>query len=214
MSVVLDASAILAFVQGDDGADAVEAALDGKARCGGAAWSGVTQKVLAAGRDWQLVRACWSAMGSGPNPSWPTTPSGPHIAGGGAWDSRWRIACPWRSANVWTPSSSPPTRRGVELAERDRSASAVSTNVRARGSCGCMTEQPRRLPFRAQVPSPKRWTHPHKGLWTDPLAVTTSPVVTALAGGEPGRFLCAILPFRAALLCTESADGPGGLAGQ
>ena len=68
MSVVLDASAILAFVQGDDGADAVEAALDGKARCGGAAWSGVTQKVLAAGRDWQLVRALLVSYGIGTDP--------------------------------------------------------------------------------------------------------------------------------------------------
>jgi len=54
---VLDASAILAFVAGEPGADAVEAALKVGARCGAANWSEVAQKVLAAERDWDLVRA-------------------------------------------------------------------------------------------------------------------------------------------------------------
>jgi ribonuclease VapC len=57
VSVVLDASAILAFVQEEAGADAVERALLGHARCGAANWSEVAQKVLAAERDWDLVRA-------------------------------------------------------------------------------------------------------------------------------------------------------------
>ena len=57
MSVVLDASAILAFVQGEDGADVVEAAMPLGPVCGAANWSEVAQKVLAAGRDWDLVRA-------------------------------------------------------------------------------------------------------------------------------------------------------------
>ncbi|HEX4867128.1 MAG TPA: PIN domain-containing protein [Acidimicrobiales bacterium] len=54
---VIDASALLAFVQGEDGSDAVEEALIGRARCGAANWSEVAQKVRAAGRDWDLVRA-------------------------------------------------------------------------------------------------------------------------------------------------------------
>lgn len=57
MSVVLDASAILAFVQGEPGTDAVEAVLEGSTTCGAANWSEVAQKVLGAGRDWDLVRA-------------------------------------------------------------------------------------------------------------------------------------------------------------
>lgn len=57
MSFVLDASAILAFVQGEDGDGAVEAALHLGAACGAANWSEVAQKVLAAERDWDLVRA-------------------------------------------------------------------------------------------------------------------------------------------------------------
>lgn len=54
---VLDASAVLAFVQGDGGADAVEAELLDGAHCGAANWSEVAQKVLAADRSWDLVRA-------------------------------------------------------------------------------------------------------------------------------------------------------------
>lgn len=63
MSVVLDASAILAFVQGEVGADVVENALLESARCGAANWSEVAQKVLAAGRDWDLVRALLESYG-------------------------------------------------------------------------------------------------------------------------------------------------------
>lgn len=63
MTVVLDASAILAFVQGELGADAVEAALEGGSMCGAANWSEVAQKVLAAGRDWDLVRALLVSYG-------------------------------------------------------------------------------------------------------------------------------------------------------
>lgn len=55
---MFDASAILAFVQGEPGADDVEAALaDGTGVCGAANWSEVAQKIQAHGRDWFLVRA-------------------------------------------------------------------------------------------------------------------------------------------------------------
>lgn len=54
---VLDASVLLAFAQGEEGADRAEALLEGGARCGAANWSEVAQKVMAAGRDWDLVRA-------------------------------------------------------------------------------------------------------------------------------------------------------------
>lgn len=57
MNAVLDASAILAFIQGEKGSDVVEAALESSARCGAANWSEVAQKVRASGRDWDLVRS-------------------------------------------------------------------------------------------------------------------------------------------------------------
>ena len=57
MSAVLDASAILAFIQDEDGSNTVELALEDDSLCGAANWSEVAQKVIAAGRDWDLVRA-------------------------------------------------------------------------------------------------------------------------------------------------------------
>ncbi|WP_419924935.1 PIN domain-containing protein [Candidatus Poriferisocius sp.] len=63
MSIVLDASAILAFVKDEDGTQAVEEALASGALCGAANWSEVAQKVMAAGRDWDLVRALLLSYG-------------------------------------------------------------------------------------------------------------------------------------------------------
>lgn len=63
MTSVLDASAVLAFLLGEDGADAVEDALAGDPRCGAANWSEVAQRVLSAGRDWELARALLASYG-------------------------------------------------------------------------------------------------------------------------------------------------------
>ncbi len=60
---VLDASVLLAFAQGEEGADRVESLLEQGASCGAANWSEVAQKVRAAGRDWDLVRALLSSYG-------------------------------------------------------------------------------------------------------------------------------------------------------
>ena len=54
---VLDASALLAFLQGEDGSASVEAGLSAGAACGTANWSEVAQKIRAHGRDWGLARA-------------------------------------------------------------------------------------------------------------------------------------------------------------
>jgi len=62
-STVLDASAVLAFLQGADGADVVPDALADGAVCGAANWSEVAQKVLASGRDWSLARALLGGYG-------------------------------------------------------------------------------------------------------------------------------------------------------
>ncbi len=56
MSVV-DASVLLAFAHGEQGAAQAETLLEQGANCGAANWSEVAQKVRAAGRDWDLVRA-------------------------------------------------------------------------------------------------------------------------------------------------------------
>jgi len=56
LSAVLDASAVLAFLQGEEGSATVEARLDEGARCGAANWSEVAQKVRSAGTAWDLAR--------------------------------------------------------------------------------------------------------------------------------------------------------------
>lgn len=63
MSVVLDASAILAFLQNEEGAEIVEAALGDESLCGAANWAEISQKILATGRDWSLVRALLVSYG-------------------------------------------------------------------------------------------------------------------------------------------------------
>jgi ribonuclease VapC len=63
VTVVVDASAILAFLQGEQGGDFVEEQLTGDARCGAANWAEVAQKVRGAGRDWSLSRALLGSYG-------------------------------------------------------------------------------------------------------------------------------------------------------
>jgi ribonuclease VapC len=55
--MVLDASALLAFVGNEPGATTVQDALTSGAVCGAANWSEVAQRVLAVGGDWDLAAA-------------------------------------------------------------------------------------------------------------------------------------------------------------
>ena len=55
--MVLDASALLAFLQNEPGSSTVEAALTDSAYCYAVNWSEVAQKVRAASGDWGLARA-------------------------------------------------------------------------------------------------------------------------------------------------------------
>lgn len=52
---VLDASAVLAYLQGEPGADRVESHLDGGV-IGAANWSEVAQKIRSGGADWGVAR--------------------------------------------------------------------------------------------------------------------------------------------------------------
>jgi len=60
---VFDASAVLAFLQGEDGASAVEAALESGGACGAANWSEIAQKIRSHGRNWDLSRALMATYG-------------------------------------------------------------------------------------------------------------------------------------------------------
>jgi PIN domain nuclease of toxin-antitoxin system len=56
LSSVLDASAVLAWLQDEPGADVVEERLTAGASCGAANWSEVAQKVVARGGVWPVAR--------------------------------------------------------------------------------------------------------------------------------------------------------------
>ena len=60
---VLDSSALLAFLQGETGADIVETALEDESCCGAANWSEVAQRIGAQGHDWSLARALLQSFG-------------------------------------------------------------------------------------------------------------------------------------------------------
>ncbi len=61
--IVLDASALLVFLQGEDGADAVEAELGPTCRVSAANWSEAAQKVRAGGGSWALARGILQSYG-------------------------------------------------------------------------------------------------------------------------------------------------------
>ena len=61
---VFDSSALLAFLRGEQGHEAVEAELaEAGGVCGAANWSEVAQKVRWAGGDWSLARALLESYG-------------------------------------------------------------------------------------------------------------------------------------------------------
>ena len=60
---VFDSSALLAFLQGEEGAVHAEEALEVGGACGAANWSEVAQKVRAHGRNWDLARSLLTSYG-------------------------------------------------------------------------------------------------------------------------------------------------------
>ena len=60
---VFDASALLTFLRGEDGAAPVEEALRDGGACGAANWSEVAQKIRAHGRNWDLSRSLLVSYG-------------------------------------------------------------------------------------------------------------------------------------------------------
>jgi PIN domain nuclease of toxin-antitoxin system len=60
---VFDASALLAFLQGEEGAAKVEDKLSDGGACGAANWSEAAQKVRSHGRGWDLAGALLASYG-------------------------------------------------------------------------------------------------------------------------------------------------------
>ena len=63
MTAVLDASALLAFLGGEPGADVVEQQLGTGSVCSAVNWSEAAQKVRAAGGDWPVAAALLASYG-------------------------------------------------------------------------------------------------------------------------------------------------------
>ena len=63
MTVILDASAVLAFLQGEPGAEEVESHLESGAVIGAANWSEITQKVVARTGTWAVASALLESYG-------------------------------------------------------------------------------------------------------------------------------------------------------
>ena len=79
---VLDASAVLAFLLDEDGADLVAEVLEGETCCSAANWSEVAQKTLTVGSDLDLVRTLLFGYGLRIEPV---------VAGDAEWAARrWR----------------------------------------------------------------------------------------------------------------------------
>lgn len=60
---LFDSSALLCFLQGEQGAAAVEEALDEGGRCSAVNWSETAQKVLGRSGDWELARGLLLSFG-------------------------------------------------------------------------------------------------------------------------------------------------------
>lgn len=60
---VFDASALLAFLQGEDGAETVERELMNGGVCGAANWSEIAQMVRSRHRDWELAKTLLLSYG-------------------------------------------------------------------------------------------------------------------------------------------------------
>jgi ribonuclease VapC len=54
---VFDASALLAYLEGEAGATEVEEALEAGGACSAANWSEIAQKIRSRGRNWDLARS-------------------------------------------------------------------------------------------------------------------------------------------------------------
>jgi hypothetical protein len=99
---VLEASALLAFLQGEKGAEVVEEGLVSGAACGTANWSEVAQKIQANGGTGRWPAPSWPVTTSGSRWSQPATPSKPQRPGPGGAGCRWPTGSAWRSVDGWT----------------------------------------------------------------------------------------------------------------
>lgn len=111
---VFDASALLAFLQDEPGADVVERELLDGGMCGAANWSEVAQKVRQRGGDWSVARVLLLSYGVAVDP----------VAAADA----------ERAAERWEPQSPLSLGDRLCLAQAERHAATVWTADRTWGS--------------------------------------------------------------------------------
>jgi len=117
---LFDASALLSFLNGEEGADQVETALIDGGRCGAANWSETAQKVRQRGADWSLARGLLLSYGLVVEP---VTAADAELA-----------------AEQWQPRSALSLGDRLCLAQGARLAATVWTADRAWGSSGTIRQ--------------------------------------------------------------------------
>ena len=101
---VFDPSALLAFLQGEEGSVLVEEALGQGGACGTANWSEVTQKVVAAGGDWGLAKALLATYHLDLEPVTAADAERRRLCGFAVGVSPWPIDSVSRWATGWVPT--------------------------------------------------------------------------------------------------------------
>ena len=113
---VFDASALLTFLQGEQGAVHVEEALRDGGVCGAANWSEVAQKIRAPGRNWDMSRSLLISVGV-------------HVEAVTAADAEW-------AARRWAPGEGLPLADRLCMALGDRLDADIWTADQAWGTSG------------------------------------------------------------------------------
>ena len=113
---VFDASALLTFLQGEQGAVHVEEALRDGGVCGAANWSEVAQKIRAHGRNWDLSRSLLISFGV-------------HVEAVTAADAEW-------ADRRWAPGEGLPLADRLCMALGDRLDADIWTADQAWGTSG------------------------------------------------------------------------------
>lgn len=117
---LFDASALLSFLNGEEGADRVETALIEGGTCGAADWSETAQKVRQRGADWNLARGLLLSYGLVVEP---VTAVDAELA-----------------AEGWQPQSALSLGDRLCLAQGSRLAATVWTADQAWGSSGAVRQ--------------------------------------------------------------------------
>ncbi len=120
--IVFDASALLAYLRGEDGAEVVEQALDKGGACGAANWSEVAQRSSRAAGTGHSHGLCFSTTDYESSRSPAGMRSGRPRDGARVNGCRWATGCAWPLAIGSAPIFGPRTQHGEPAPAFARSA--------------------------------------------------------------------------------------------